>query len=76
MAEGEVIMKKEIQPNYNVIIATCQTCGTEIEVGTVASADKIKVDTCSNCHPFYTGTQTYTAAAGRVDRFNKRYGRK
>lgn len=65
-------MKKDIQPKFNVITTTCQTCGTEIEVGTVASS--LRIDTCSNCHPFYTGTQSYTVAAGRVDRFNRRYG--
>ena len=65
-------MKKEIQPKYNVASVTCSTCGNEFEVGSTLT--EIKIDTCSNCHPFYTGTQTFVQAAGRVERFNKRYG--
>lgn len=65
-------MKKDIQPKYHVAKVTCSTCGNEFEVG--STLDEIKVDTCSNCHPFYTGQQTYVQAAGRVEKFNKRYG--
>lgn len=65
-------MKKEIQPKYNVASVTCSTCGNEFEVGSTLT--EIKIDTCSNCHPFYTGTQTFVQAAGRVEKFNKRYG--
>ena len=38
--------------------------------------DEIRVDTCSNCHPFYTGKQRFASADGRVDKFNKKYGLK
>jgi large subunit ribosomal protein L31 len=72
MAEGAEKMKKDIQPKYNVAKATCSTCGNEFEVG--STLKEIKVDTCSNCHPFYTGTQTFVQAAGRVEKFNRRYG--
>jgi large subunit ribosomal protein L31 len=65
-------MKKDIQPKYNVATVTCSTCGNEFEVGTTLT--EIKVDTCSNCHPFYTGTQTFVQAAGKVEKFNRRYG--
>lgn len=65
-------MKKNIQPKYSVATVTCSTCGNEFEVGSVLP--EIKVDTCSNCHPFYTGTQTFVQAAGRVEKFNRRYG--
>lgn len=65
-------MKEKIHPKYHVAKVTCSTCGNEFEVGSVA--EEIKVDTCSNCHPFYTGQQTFTQAQGRVERFNKRYG--
>lgn len=66
-------MKKEIQPKYNVAKVTCSTCGNEFEVGSTLS--EIKVETCSNCHPFYTGTQTFAQAAGRVEKFQRRYGK-
>lgn len=65
-------MKKNIHPEYNLINVVCQTCGNEFETGSFRK--EIKIDTCSNCHPFYTGTQTFVQAQGRVEKFNKRYG--
>ncbi len=64
-------MKKGIHPKYHKVTVTCTTCGNTFETGTTAK--DIKVDTCSNCHPFYTGKQKFIAAAGRIDKFNKRY---
>jgi large subunit ribosomal protein L31 len=73
MAEGDKnVMKKDIHPNYKKVICTCTTCGAQFETGSVL--DEIRVDSCSNCHPFYTGKQSFTQAAGAVDKFNKRYG--
>jgi large subunit ribosomal protein L31 len=72
MAEGEEKMKPGIHPKYTVAKVKCSTCGAEHEVGT--TANQIRIDTCSNCHPFYTGQQTFIQAAGRVEKFNKRYG--
>ena len=74
MAEGEKKMKPGIHPKYNVTMVKCATCGNEFEIGTTAS--NIRIDTCSNCHPFYTGEQKFGQAAGQVDKFNKRYNRK
>ena len=54
--------------NYGII------CGAQFETGSVL--DEIRVDTCSNCHPFYTGKQAFASAAGRVEQFNKRYNLK
>jgi len=65
-------MKKGIHPNYNVVNIVCTTCGNEFEGGSVMK--EVRVDTCSNCHPFYTGKQKFAQADGRVERFNKRYG--
>ncbi|MCD4827789.1 MAG: 50S ribosomal protein L31 [Acholeplasmataceae bacterium] len=65
-------MKTGIHPKYNVIKVKCSTCGFEHEVGTTAK--DFRIDTCSNCHPFYTGQQSFIQVAGRVERFNKRYG--
>lgn len=65
-------MKPDIHPEYKKAKVVCTTCGNEFETGSVL--DEIRVDTCSNCHPFYTGKQNYKTADGRVDRFNKRYG--
>ncbi len=65
-------MKKGIHPDYKKVTVTCTTCGNEFESGSVLK--EVKVDTCSNCHPFYTGKQKHGKSAGRVERFNKRYG--
>ncbi len=67
-------MKKDIHPNYKTVKVTCTTCGATFETGSVL--DEIRVDTCSNCHPFYTGKQAFTQADGRVEKFNKRYNLK
>lgn len=63
-------MKKGIHPNYNKVTVVCVSCGASFESG--STNKEVRVDTCSKCHPFYTGEQKFTQAAGRVDRFNKR----
>ena len=65
-------MKQGIHPEYNRINVVCTTCGNEFESGSVNK--EIRVDTCSNCHPFYTGRQKFAQADGRIERFNKKYG--
>ena len=46
-------MKKGIHPDYKKVKIVCTSCGNEFEGGSVL--DEVRVDTCSNCHPFYTG---------------------
>ncbi len=65
-------MKKKIHPDYQKVVVKCTTCGSEFETGSVLKT--LKVDTCSHCHPFFTGKQRFTQADGRVDKFNKKYG--
>ena len=67
-------MKKNTHPKYQKCTVTCVSCGSTFETGSTLS--EIKVDTCSNCHPFYTGKQRYVQADGRIDRFNRKYGKK
>lgn len=64
-------MKKGIHPNYKTVKITCLSCGNEFESG--STTDEIRVETCSNCHPFYTGKQRFNQADGRVSRFMKKY---
>jgi large subunit ribosomal protein L31 len=66
-------MKSGIHPKYNTIKVSC-ACGNEFETGSVA--EEMRVEVCSECHPFYTGRQKFADAGGRVDRFNKKYGLK
>ena len=67
-------MKNNIHPKYYNTKVICTTCGAEVETGSILK--EIKVDTCSICHPFYTGKQVFAQADGRVEKFNKRYGLK
>ncbi|MBC8368073.1 50S ribosomal protein L31 [bacterium] len=64
-------MKKGIHPEYIDSKITC-LCGNIIE--TRSTQAEISVEICSSCHPFYTGKQKLVDTAGRVERFQKRYG--
>ena len=66
-------MKKDLHPKYQTIKATC-SCGNVIEVNSTLASD-INVDICSNCHPFYTGQQKIVDTGGRVQRFEKKFGK-
>ena len=66
----EVCMKKDIHPKYEETTVTC-ACGNVIN--TRSTAKDIKVEICSQCHPFFTGKQKLVDTAGRIDRFKKRY---
>ena len=63
-------MKKNIHPKYNNKSEVTCACGATFPVG--SSMDKINVEICSQCHPFYTGNEKIMDTAGRVERFNKR----
>lgn len=64
-------LKASIHPQYHVTTATC-ACGNTFETGSIRS--NLKVEICSNCHPFFTGKQKFIDAGGRVDKFKKKYG--
>ena len=63
-------MKSGIHPNYDVTKINC-ACGNEII--TRSTVKDIRVEICSNCHPFYTKKQKIVDTAGRVDNFKKKY---
>ncbi len=63
-------MKEGIHPKYNVTSVRC-ACGNEFETG--STKENIRVEICSNCHPFFTGKQKLVDTGGRVDRFKKRF---
>jgi len=62
-------MKKGIHPEYFDCTVTC-SCGNNFK--TRSTKKEIKVEICSNCHPFYTGKQKLVDSGGRVERFKKR----
>ena len=67
-------MRRDIHPEYSEVKATC-SCGNIISIKTTLKED-INLDVCSSCHPFYTGKQKLVDTGGRVERFEKRFGKK
>jgi len=65
-------MKKDIHPKYEAATITC-ACGSVVQ--TRSTVREMHVNTCSHCHPFFTGQSKLLDAEGRVERFQKKYGR-
>jgi len=63
-------MKANIHPEYKETTISC-ACGNVFEVGSTRS--EIRVEICSQCHPFFTGKQKLLDTAGRIERFRKKY---
>ena len=63
-------MKKGIHPTYELATVSC-ACGMKFQTRTTVG--DVKVDICSSCHPFFTGTQKIVDTEGRVERFKKKY---
>lgn len=64
-------MKEGIHPEYHLVTVTC-ACGESFQ--TRSTKKEIHLEICSSCHPFFTGKQKYVDSAGRVERFQKKYG--
>ena len=70
-AKREVkVMKAGLHPEYKKATIKCG-CGNVIEVG--STKESMAVETCSKCHPFYTGSQKNTVVGGRSERFKKKF---
>lgn len=79
-------MQAKLHPKYGKVLYRCASCSTEW-VGSSTRLDGkeveyegetlplIALEICSNCHPFYSGKKMFVDSAGRVDKFNRRYGR-
>ncbi len=63
-------MKKDIHPKYDLKTKATCACGAVFEVG--STMPEIRMEICSQCHPFYSGAEKIIDTAGRVERFNKR----
>ncbi len=66
-------MKAGIHPDYREATVSC-ACGAKFQ--TRSTVGNLKLDICSSCHPFFTGTQKIVDAEGRVERFKKKYAKK
>ncbi len=63
-------MKANIHPDYKEATVKC-ACGNTFTTGSVK--DELKVEVCSECHPFYTGRQKFAERGGRIEKFKKKY---
>ena len=67
-------MKSDIHPQYHVTTVTC-SCGNTFTTRSTAKNGQIHAETCSACHPFYTGKQRVLDTAGRVAKFQQKYAK-
>lgn len=65
-------MRTEIHPEYNDVTVTC-SCGNNFTTKSTLKKDKLQIEVCSACHPFYSGKQRLVDSAGRVDKFRQKY---
>jgi large subunit ribosomal protein L31 len=63
-------MKSGIHPEFHKTTVTC-ACGAQFETG--STAKELRVEVCSNCHPFYTGKRTTAVTGGRIEKFRKKH---
>ncbi|MEX0910140.1 MAG: 50S ribosomal protein L31 [Candidatus Paceibacterota bacterium] len=63
-------MQKEIHPKYNTEAEVLCACGNKFTIG--STLDKVEVEVCSDCHPFFTGQEKVMDTAGRVEKFKTR----
>ncbi len=66
-------MREGIHPEYKEVVVTC-ACGEEFT--TKSTKDNLRLEICSNCHPFFTGKQKLVDSAGMVEKFERRYGKR
>ena len=66
-------MKAGIHPKYDDTTVVC-SCGNTFT--TRSTSSDLRVELCSECHPFYTGKQKLVDTGGRIDRFERRYGKR
>lgn len=66
-------MKQGIHPEYKPVRVVCQ-CGNSFE--TRSTRDSVRVEICSQCHPFFTGKQKIVDTEGRVEKFLQKYNMK
>ena len=65
-------MKEGIHPQYTEVVIKC-ACGAEYP--TRSTRESYGIEICSACHPFFTGKEKLIDSAGRIERFNRKYGR-
>jgi len=65
-------MKRGIHPDYHPVTVHC-ACGHTFQTRSTMKGEFLRVEICSNCHPFFTGKQKLLDTAGRIERFTRKY---
>jgi large subunit ribosomal protein L31 len=65
-------MRADIHPAYTEVAVTC-SCGNKFTTRSTIGKPALHVEVCSECHPFYTGTQKIVDTAGRIEKFRSKY---
>jgi len=65
-------MKRDIHPEFHEAVVRC-SCGAELH--TRSTKKEMRVDVCSQCHPFFTGESRLVDTEGRIERFERKYGK-
>jgi len=68
-------MKADIHPEYKEVNVAC-SCGASFKTKSTLGKEELQIEVCSKCHPFFTGKQKLVDTAGRIDKFQKKYGLK
>jgi large subunit ribosomal protein L31 len=68
-------MKAGIHPQMRAVVIRC-SCGAQFETLSTTEQDMLHVDICSKCHPFFTGEERFVDTAGRVELFQRKYGKR
>jgi large subunit ribosomal protein L31 len=67
-------MKEGIHPDYHEVTVAC-ACGSTFKTRSTFKGPLLRLEVCSNCHPFFTGKQKLLDTAGRVERFQRKYAK-
>lgn len=68
-------MKADTHPEYSEVAVTC-SCGNNFKTRSTLNKEELLIEVCSQCHPFFTGKQKLVDTAGRIDKFQQKYGLK
>ena len=68
-------MKADTHPEYSEVNVTC-SCGNTFKTRSTLNKEELLIEVCSQCHPFFTGKQKLVDTAGRIDKFQQKYGLK
>ena len=72
--ERRILVKAGIHPDYHEVTVSC-ACGYAFQTRSTIKGDRIRLEICSHCHPFFTGKMKFIDTAGRIERFQRKYAK-